>query len=189
MSRLKLLMASAATLVIACALSPPAQATIIGDLGINPTSAQGDFSNSVGGGLFSDQWTFQLTGPLPQHITIANVTNVFPSPTDFITGFSAAVWSVGANGIVNDGDDVVVIGPVAATQGCGPITSCQFAAGTAILNNGNYYLEFNGIGGGTSGYGGNLSTFAVPAPLAGAGLPGLLMAIGGFFGWRRLRRA
>lgn len=29
----------------------------------------------------------------------------------------------------------------------------------------------------------------VPGPVAGAGLPGLAMAIGGFLGWRRLRRS
>ena len=128
----KLLLASSA-LATVLVLSQPTKAAIIADLGVNPASAQGDFSNSVGGGAFKDQFTFQLAGG-PLHITIANVTNVFPAPTDFITNFTAGVWSVGLDGIVNNADDVPVLGPVAATQGCGPIANCQFAAGTAILN-------------------------------------------------------
>ena len=189
MSVRRLLWASAAAAVIAFTLSSPGKAAIIANLGVNPTSAQGDFSSSPGGGAFEDQFTFQLAGPLPLHISIANVTNVFPAPSDFIANFQASVWNVGPDGIVNNADDVVVIGPVAATLGCGAIANCQFAAGTAILANGSYYLEFTGIGGGTSGYGGNLSTFAVPSPVIGGGLPGLVAAIAGMWGWRRSRRA
>ena len=55
-----------------------ANAAIIANLGINPSSAQGDFSNSPGGGAFEDQFTFQLVGG-PLFLTIASVTNVFPS--------------------------------------------------------------------------------------------------------------
>jgi hypothetical protein len=167
-----------------------ANAVIIADLGINPTSAAGDFSNSVGGGVFSDQFTFQLVGG-PQFITTASVTNVFPGgqgSTDFITNFVAAVFSTGGDGVPGGGDDVAVIGPAAATMGCGPIVNCQSAAGTAILNPGNFFLQFTGTGGGTSGYGGNLSTFVVPSPIVGAGLSGLVIACGGLLALARRRR-
>jgi hypothetical protein len=172
----KLLLATAALL----ALSGGANAAIIANLGINPSSAQGDFSNSVGGGAFEDQFTFQLVGG-PQFITIASVTNVFANPTDFITNFTAAVWSTGADDILNNGDDVAVIGPVAATP-CLFVTSCQGAAGSAIINAGNYYLEFTGIGGGTSGYGGNLATspLAVPGPTVGSIGPLIKMVVAAF---------
>ena len=57
--------------------------------------------------------------------------------------------------VVNTGDDVAVIGPINAGA-CPIIPNCQFAAGSALLIPGSYYLEFTGTGGGTSGYGGNL---------------------------------
>jgi hypothetical protein len=44
--------------------------------------------------------------------------------------------------------------------------------------------EASGVG----GYQGTL-TLPVPGPIIGAGLPGIVMAIAGFIGWRRIRRA
>src|SRR6476661_7380675 len=107
-------------------------AAIIGNLGVNPASSQGDFSNSPGGGAFQDQFTFQLVGG-PQFLSIASVTNVFPNLSDFIANFTAAVWTVGADNIVNTADDVAVIGPVNASP-CVLVPNCQFAAGSALLN-------------------------------------------------------
>ena len=169
---------------VALALSLPAKAAVVGDLGVNPSSAEGDFSGSPGGGAFSDQFTFQLLGA-PQYITVGSVTNVFPNTTDFITNFQASVYLI-VNGI-GGADDVAVIGPTDAVA-CPIVPDCQFAAGTAILDAGSYYLQFTGIGGGTSGYGGNLSTFGVPGPALGAGLPALLAALGMLgFNWLRRR--
>jgi len=178
----KLLLAAAALL----ALSASGNAAIITNLGVNPTSSQGDFSNSPGGGVFSDQYTFQLIGG-PQFFTVASVTNVFPNPSDFIANFNVSLFQ-DFGGPGPGGGDILVVGPVAA-QPCLIIPNCQFAAGSGILAPGNYFLQLAGIGGGTSGYGGNLSTTAVPGPLVGAGIPGLLAAFGllGLNRWRRRR--
>ena len=177
----KILLAATALLGLAAS---PASAAIVTNLGIDPSSSAGNFSNSPGGGVFEDQFTFQLIGG-PQFLTIGSVTNVFPNPTDFITNFTAAVWTVGADNIVNTADDVAVIGPVNA--GACALPNCQFAAGAALLSPGSFYLELTGIGGGTSGYGGNLSTTqvgAVPEPSTWA-----MMILGflgvGFMAYRR----
>ena len=83
----RLLLAAGALL----AMSTAGNAAVILDLGVNPTSAPGAFDNTVGGATFDDQYTFQLVGA-PQFLTIASVTNVFPSPTDFITDFTGSVF-------------------------------------------------------------------------------------------------
>jgi|KBSMisStandDraft_5_1062788.scaffolds.fasta_scaffold147854_3 hypothetical protein len=159
------------------ALSLPASAAVVTDLGLDPTSATGAFNHSLGAltGSFDDQYTFHLDHSLT--LTIASVTNVFPggtSSSDFITGFTGSVFA-GTPG----SPGAQVIGPVTAQQGCGPITNCQGFAGSAILASGFYFLDISGIAGGSSGYGGNLATFAseVPLPAAvwlfGGGLAGL----------------
>lgn len=178
---LKFLLASSAIAAV-LVLSQPARSAVIADLGVNPTSAQGDFNNSVGGAAFTDQFTFQLVGG-PQFISIAAATNVFASDTDFITGFTGQLFTqVGA---VGGGDDIPFAAPFAAVPCPTSPTNCQGLAGSALLDPGNYYLQIAGTGGGTSGYGGNLTTLAVPGPVLGGGLPGLVAALGGWFGWRR----
>ena len=164
-------------LILAAALfglaASPASAAIVANLGVNPTSATGAFSHAVGGAVFDDQITFQLVGG-PAFLTIASVTNNFADAASQITGFTGSVFrQVGA---IGGGDDVLVIGPVAATANCG--VDCQGFGGSAILTAGNYYLDISGIGGGTSGYGGTMSTSvsAVPEPSTWA------MMILGFFG-------
>jgi hypothetical protein len=160
---------AAATLV---AMSTASNAAVVLDLGANPTSATGIFSHAVGGGAFDDQITFQLVGG-PAFLTIASATNNFASgATDKITNFTGSVFQI--VGAIGGGDDILVIGPVAAGANCG--ASCQGFGGSAVLAAGNYYLDLSGIGGGTSGYGGNLSVAAVPEPSTWA------MMILGFFG-------
>jgi PEP-CTERM motif len=177
----KLLLATVASL----AMTAAGNAAIISNIGVNPTSGSGTFANAPGGGAFDDQYTFQLVGA-PAFLTIASVTNTFANgATDFITGFTASVLNAGADGLPGGGDDITVIGPVAATANCG--VSCQGMAGAAFLDIGNYYLDISGTGGGTSGYGGNLSVAAVPEASTWAML--LLGFAGvGLFGMRRRER-
>ena len=86
----KLLLATAAL----AALTTAGNAAVVGDLGINPTSSAGAFSNqNLPTGVFADQWTFQLAGA-EQHLTIASATNVFPQISDFITNFNGSVFEI-----------------------------------------------------------------------------------------------
>ena len=110
--KMRQLLLAAATLV---AMSTAGNASVILNLGSNPTSATGAFNHSVGGGAFDDQITFQLVGG-PTFLTIASATNVFPNPTDFITGFTGSVFRI--VGTIGGGDDIRVIGPIAATANC-----------------------------------------------------------------------
>lgn len=161
-----------------------ADAAIITDLGVNPNSSTGRFNNSVGGGAFADQYTFQLIGS-PQFIAFSSATNVFTSASDFITSFSGRLFQqVGA---IGGGDDI----PVSTAANAVPCptnpTGCQLLAGSALLAAGNYYLNITGIGGGTSGYGGNLTTAGVGAvPIPGMALAVPFGALG--LGWIARRR-
>lgn len=178
----KLLLATVTLL----ALATPSRADIVTNLGINPDSGVGAFSNTDpgtgggGSGLFVDAYNFQLIGS--QILTIAFATNTFAGgATQFITNFQGAVLDYGANSVLGGGDDSVVIGPALA-QACAAIPNCQTFGGSAILPAGFYGLLVSGDAGINAGYGGNLSTFAVPeVPLPGAvwlfasGLAGLAL--------------
>lgn len=177
------------TSVVLFGLTTTSNAAIIADFGVNPTSAGGAFQHSLGTstGAFTDQFTFQLDNAMT--LTIASVTNVFPSTTDFITNFTGAVYDT-VDGIVGNGNDVAVLGPALATLGCNSTNLCQGFAGSAVLAAGSYYAEFSGIAGGTSGYGGNIATLAlaVPGPIAGAGFPGILAGLVALWGLNKRRR-
>jgi hypothetical protein len=170
----KFLFAAAAVL----ALTMPSKAATITNFGDDPTSAGGAFQHSLGSlvGLFSDQYTFHLTQAAT--LTIASVTNVFAQGSDFITGFNGSV--IAGTPALPGG---TVIGPVFASSPCGIIPFCQGFAGSAILAAGDYFLNIEGFANGTSGYGGNLATFAVPpeVPIPGAvwlfgtGIAGLVL--------------
>jgi len=167
-----------------------ASAAVIANLGVNPRSTQGDFSNSVGGAAFADQYTFQLVGS-PLFITFASATNVFAAPSDFITSFSGQLFQqVGA---VGGGDDIPVSPLVGAVPCQQNPTGCQILAGSALLPPGAYYLQLSGIGGGTSGYGGNLTTQGigvnvVPLPAALPLFATGVALFGGAAAWRKRRQ-
>jgi hypothetical protein len=178
---MKKLLVTAAALA---ALALPAQADQI-VLADNPTSATGNFSFAPIVGAFEDQVIFDVTGA-PAYFTIANATNVFAAPTDMIQNWMASIWSAGADQVVNNADDQLLFGPQAAAA-CLITPNCQIVGGSGILSpSGTYYAEFTGIGSGTSGYSGNISTFAVPGPAVGAGFPALFAL--GLLGFNYLRR-
>ena len=154
------------------AMTVAGNAAVIDDLGINPTSAQGDFSNSVGGATFEDQYTFQLVGG-PQFVSIASATNVYTSTssTDFISAFAGQLFQVvGTVDPDGGGGDDIGFGLITAAACDDAPLNCQILAGQRLLDAGSYYLEISGTGQGSAGYGGNLTTIQVPSPLAGAGL-------------------
>jgi hypothetical protein len=170
----KLLIAASALI----ALSGSANAAVIADLGVNPRSQQGHFSNEVGGSLFTDQYLFQLVGA-PSFITFASATNDFTGGTtgsDYITNFTGQLFFAGGDGVFGGGDDVAVNSPVVAVGCPGNPGGCQILAGAAVLEAGNYFLQISGDGGGTSGYGGNLTVAAVPEAST------WLMMVAGFAG-------
>ena len=146
----------------------PAKSAVIQNFGTDPTSASGAFNHSLGAlnGSFDDQYTFVLDHQMT--LTIASVTNVFAQPSDRISLFNGSVVFEGADNAIGGGDDVVVIGPVFAGACIAlPASICQGFAGSAVLGAGHYFLDIGGIANGSSGYGGNLATFA-ETPLPGA---------------------
>src|SRR4029077_5071473 len=124
-------------MALALCLVLPANAAII-DVGNNPTSATGHFSNAVGGGPFTDFITFNLTGG-PQFVAFASATNDFVSPDDFITGFTGQLFL--QVGVPGGGDDVPQNPLVNAVPCPTDPTGCQVLAGSALLAAGNYYLD------------------------------------------------
>ena len=155
-------------------LSVSAHAAVVGDLGVNPTSGSGAFSNqNLPTGTFEDQWTFQLTGA-ENFFTIASATNVFPQATDFITNFNGSIFQI--VGTIGGGDDILLFGPEAAVANCG--TQCQGFGGAGFLPAGEFYLNIAGNAGSTAGYGGDIATVAVAVPEPATWLMMLL----GFFG-------
>ena len=176
-----------ATVALVALSAQPAAAAIIADLGVNPRSAQGDFANSVGGATFEDQYTFQLVGEA-QFVSIASATNVYTSTAsgDFISNFTGQLYQVvGTIDPNGPGGDDIGYGAISATACDDAPLNCQILAGVRLLEAGNYYLEISGTGGGSAGYGGNLTTVGV-VPIPGMALAVPFGALG--FGWVARRR-
>jgi len=176
----KVLLAAA----LALATTVSAMADTVSNLGTNPTSGAGAFSNTDpgtglgGSGLFADTYNFDLVGS--QILTIAFAVNTFANGApQFITNFTGTVFNDGPNGVPGGGDDFSVLGPELAVA-CIGIPSCQVFGGSALLPGGSYYLLITGNAAVDAGYGGNLSTAETPLPAAvwlfGSGLGLLAMA-------------
>ncbi len=194
------------TTVALVALALPAKADIVSNLGTNPTSGAGAFSNTdpgsvllpavapaLGGsgvaslgGAFIDIYNFTLDQALS--LTIAFATNTYAGgDPQFIDNFAGAVVYEGLDGMIGGGDDQVVLGPQLASA-CILVPNCQIFGGSANLGPGEYHLRIVGDAGVDAGYGGNISTFAVPGPAVGAGLPGALALGALMLGWYRRRK-
>src|SRR4249919_1960832 len=110
-------------LALAVMLAMPAagNADIIGTFGNNPTSAAGAFSNDPNGplvgGLFTDQYTFTLTGG-PVFVSVVTASNTFAfggvTGPFGIQNFAGAIFDT-VDGIPNNGNDVLAFGPQFAT--------------------------------------------------------------------------
>lgn len=200
----KLLLSAVALL----AMTMASNADTVSFLGPNPTSGAGAFSNTDPGsvllaavpvqqggsgvaslgGAFVDIYNFSLT--TDQVLTITFATNTFAGGApQMIANFTGAVVYEGADGQIGGGDDQVLFGPEAAVP-CVAIPNCQVFGGSASLDAGEYHLRITGSAGVDAGYGGNISTFAVPGPIVGAGIPGILALMGmvGFGTWRKRKQ-
>src|SRR4051812_8066724 len=93
---LKLLLGTA--VATALLLPVPGNTAVITNLGDNPNSATGHFSNSVFGTTFADQYTFRLIG-FPSFVTVASATNDFTQPSDRITNFIGQLFNAGADAL------------------------------------------------------------------------------------------
>ena len=178
----KLLLATAA--LAAFALPATAAQVTLPD---NPTSITGNFALTPGAGAFEDQVIFEVTGA-PQFVVIGNATNTFAGPADQILNFVGSIYNDGPDDIINNADDELLFGPQAASA-CIMTPNCQFVGGGGnVFGAGFYYAEFTGTGSGTSGYAGNISTFAVPGPAVGAGIPGIVAMFGLGLAWYRRKK-
>ena len=152
-----------------------------------PLPCSGNFNRTVGPGFsqLPDTYSFAVLADLNFS---ASARNQFDNANELITGFTLTLWQ----GLIPDPahtDDTLV-----ATAGPQEIVGSFNLAGTlnAVLDPGIYYLEVTGVQPFVvTGYNGSFefSAVAIPGPVAGAGLPGLVMACGGLLAWTRRRRA
>ena len=145
-------------LLLACtalaALTMPASAAIVADLGADPNAGV----SHVAVGNFTDDYTFTLTQN--STITVVGLINTFAGGLgsgQFIANFAASIFEEPTN--------TLVLGPADGTAGCGAISLCQSLSGSSILGVGSYELEVTGTGGANASYGGDITTVAaVPEP-------------------------
>jgi hypothetical protein len=163
--------------------------TVIADLGTNPNAVSSlPFVKDAPTTTFNDGFTFTLSG-LPLHTVSGVASSTYADLASFIQNFQVSVWSDGTDGIAGTADDVKVLGP-ASPSVVPPPPGSQFASVAGTLANGGYYFEVQGVGSTNTSFNGSVDTAvaAVPGPIVGAGLPGLILASGGLLGWWRRRQ-
>lgn len=165
-------LAASLMLVGACAAAN-ATTTALGTLPLGATAFNGSVS---GTGPFSDIFTFTLPTNGGSSYTTVNFPFTFPGGPSFNTVFSGLTLKSNPDGIVGNGDDVVV----GSTSMAGSAVSLNVGP-TAP---GMYFLVVNGsVPSGVSGglYSGAIAVSPIPEPetyglfLAGLGLLGTIM--------------
>jgi len=112
----------------------------------------------------------------------------FTTPAGFfLTSADVTNTPVDANFINTNIDfEFVTLNGVAFDKVLNDTTEVLNIFNQALVQGATNTLRFRGVGGSEASFSGNMS-FAVPGPIAGAGLPAL-MALGGFV-WARRRKA
>jgi len=167
-------------------------AALIADCGLNPNACIID-SGPAGSasGPFVFDWTFQLSNAASLAVAITQSAESGQA-VRYITDWTLAIYAAPPPGPGGG----LAGGPIAATTfiGLPPLNFAQLLDLSATLSAGFYFLEYTGIGGSAASFNGQFSTSSttggqgVPGPMAGAGIPGLILMFGGAAAWWRLRQ-